>query len=59
MAPPYELSLSLDGLLARHDGFVSLHKRVMNNRLTEKLAWEMLFLTATSADEEIVDHGFR
>jgi hypothetical protein len=50
---------SLDGLLVRHDGFVSLHKRVMNNRLTEKLAWEMLFLTATSADEEIVDHGFR
>ena len=57
--PTWLQDRSLDGLLVRHDGFVSLHKRVMNNRLTEKLAWEMLFLTATSADEEIVDHGFR
>ena len=56
--PTWLQDRSLDGLLVRHDGFVSLHKRVMNNRLTEKLAWEMLFLTATSADEEIVDHGF-
>ena len=57
--PAWLQDRSLDGLLARHDGFVSLCKRVMNNRLTEKLAWEMLFLTATSADEDSVDHGFR
>ena len=48
---------SMDTLLLRYDAFATLGQRLNNRQLTERLAWEMLFLMIVLSDEEIINHG--